>query len=200
MFGLLLRRHIDAAVALAKKSDVAVLGLGLCGDNYGLNGGRKLGDPEGEDITCFTIEETETTDRLSLELPGLQMRLLQAVVATGTPVVVFVINAGPVDLSWAKENVAAIVSAGYGGEYGGQGIADVLTGAYNPGGALTYTLHTEEFARKQPYDSMEMRPNKTTGAPGRGYRFLDTEGCPGCLSWPFGYGGSCASATTAFSC
>ena len=40
--------------------------------------------------------------------------------ATGKPVVVFVINAGPVDLSWAKENVAAVVSAGYGGEYGGQ--------------------------------------------------------------------------------
>ena len=41
-----------------------------------------------------------------------------------------------------------------------------------------------------PYDSMEMRPNKTTGAPGRTNKFLDTAGCPDCLSWPFGYGGS----------
>ena len=125
------KAHIDAAVTLAKNSDIVVIGLGLCGDNYGLNGGRKLGDPEGEDKTCFTIQETETTDRLSLGLPGLQLPLLKAVVATGTPVVLFVINAGPVDLSWAKSNVAAIVSAGYGGEYGGQGIADVLTGTYN---------------------------------------------------------------------
>ena len=80
-----------------------------------------------------------------------QLTLLKAVVATGVPVVLFVINAGPVDLSWAKENVAAIISAGYGGEQGGQGIADVLTGAYNPGGALAYTLHTQAFATKTPY-------------------------------------------------
>ena len=64
----------------------------------------------------------------------------------------------------------------------------MLTGAYNPGGALAYTLHTQKFASITPYDSMEMRPNKTSGSPGRTYRFL--EGCPGCLSWPFGYGGS----------
>ena len=93
-------RHIAEAVALAKRSDVAVVGLGLCGDNYGLNSGRKIGDPEGEDTTCFAIQETETTDRLSLALPGLQLPLLKAIVATGTPVVLFVINAGPVDLTW----------------------------------------------------------------------------------------------------
>jgi hypothetical protein len=55
--------HIAAAVSLAKASDVAVVGLGLCGDNY-WGGGTK------EDSTCFAIQETETTDRLDLELPG----------------------------------------------------------------------------------------------------------------------------------
>jgi hypothetical protein len=65
-------------------------------------------------MQCLTIQETETTDRLDLRLPGWQLPLLKAVAATGTPVVLFVINAGPVDLSWAKAdpNVAAIVSAG----------------------------------------------------------------------------------------
>ena len=82
------------------------------------------------------------------------MPLLKAVVATGTPVILFIINAGPVDLSWAKSNVAAMVSAGYGGEYGGQGIADVLTGQYNPGAALSYSLYTERHATATPYDLM----------------------------------------------
>jgi hypothetical protein len=123
-------QYIAEAVALAKRSDIAIVGLGLCGDNCmhanprqpllhplgvhtakpghclschadGLNTGRKVGDPEGEDTTCFTIQETETTDRRSLALPGLQLPLLKAIVGTGTPVVLFVINAGPVDLSWS---------------------------------------------------------------------------------------------------
>ena len=111
----------------------------------------------------------------------------------------------------AKDNVAAIISAGYGGQVGGQGIADVITGRYNPGstparlscsapctlslcvlthagGALSYTWHTEHFAKLTPYDSMEMRPNGTNGSPGRTHRYLDVEACPDCLSWPFGYG------------
>jgi hypothetical protein len=65
----------------------------------------------------------------------------------GTVNYVRTLKAGPVDLSWAKENVAAIISAGYGGEFGGQAIADVLTGVYNPGGALPYTLYTQHYAR-----------------------------------------------------
>jgi beta-D-xylosidase 4 len=100
----------------------------------------------------------------------------------------------------AKDNVAAIVSAGYGGQYGGQGIADVITGAYNPGGALSFSWHTEKFAKITPYDSMEMRPNKSTtgggGGPpvGRTYRYLDTGACPDCVSWHFGFGLSVSAA------
>lgn len=178
--------NIHKAVALAKRSDVAIVGLGLCGDNY-------WGGGKNEDPTCVEIQETETTDRLSLALPGWQLPLLKAVAATGVPVVLFMINAGPVDLTWAKEHIDAIVSVGYNGEYGGQAIADVLTGAYNPGGALSYTLHTQTFADRTPYDSMEMRPNTTSGSPGRTHRFLETSGpagCPDCIGWSFGFGRS----------
>lgn len=185
------REHIAKAVAAAKRSDVAVVGLGLCGDNY-------WGGGKNEDPTCVEIQETETTDRLSLMLPGWQLPLLKAVVATGVPVVLFVINAGPVDLTWAKKHIDAIISVGYNGEYGGQAVADVLTGAYNPGGALPYTLYTQAFADFTPYDSMEMRPNKTTGSPGRTYRFLEesgSTGCPDCVSWPFGFGRSYTTFT-----
>ena len=135
--------HIAEAVEAAAWADVAVVGLGLCGDNYVGGNSSTSGGPAKQDSTCYFEQETETTDRLSLRLPGWQLPLLQAVAASGTPVVLFVINAGPVDLSWAKEHVDAIVSAGYGGEYGGQALADVLTGAYNPGGALPYTAYTQ---------------------------------------------------------
>ena len=165
-----------------------MVGLGLCGDNYV---GGNTTSPAKEDSTCYFEQETETTDRLSLRLPGWQLPLLQAIAASGTPVVLFVINASPVDLSWAKEHVDAIVSAGYGGEFGGQALVDVLTGAYNPGGALSYTFYTEKYASRTPYDSMEMRPNTTSGSPGRTYRFLETTGeagCADCHSWPFAAG------------
>ena len=171
--------HLSEAVALAQRSDVAIVVLGLCGDNY--NGG-----PPKEDPTCFAIDEAEGTDRTSLALPGAQLPLLKRVVATGTPVVLVVINAGPVDLSWAKKNVLSILSAGYGGQYTGQAVADALFGTYNPGGALSFSWFAERFAKLAPYMSMEMRPNATSGSPGRTHRFFDAEKCgPECLSWPF---------------
>ena len=69
----------------------------------------------------------------------------------------------------------------------------MLTGVYNPGGALSYTAHTQRFADVTPYDSMQMRPNRSngSGSPGRTHRFFDgsaATGCPACASWPFGFG------------
>ena len=104
-----------------------MVGLGLCGDNY--NGG-----PPHEDSTCFKIDESEGTDRHNVSLPGHQMVLFRALVATGKPLVVFTMNAGAVDLAEIKAAGVPIVSAGYGGEFGGQALVDVLVGDYNPGG------------------------------------------------------------------
>jgi len=139
--------------------------------------------PPNEDPTCYSIDESEGTDRRTLVLPGMQQTLFDAVHAAGTPVVVFLMNAGPVDISAIKASGVPIVSGGYGGEFGGQAIVDVLTGLYNPGGALTMTVYPEEFAHKAHYYDMTMRPDAVTGNPGRGYRFTTISPL-----WKFGFG------------
>lgn len=111
------KKEIDIAVENALKSDVAVVVLG---------GGQR---------TCG-----ENKSRTSLELPGRQLQLLQAVQATGKPVVLVLINGRPLSVNWADKFVPAILEAWYPGSKGGTAIADVLFGDYNPGGKLTVTF------------------------------------------------------------
>ena len=81
----------------------------------------------------------EAASRSSLELPGRQLELLQAVVATGTPVVLLVMNGRPLDLRWAAENVPAILDIWYPGTQGGAAVANLLFGDVSPGGKLPFT-------------------------------------------------------------
>ena len=111
------KKDIDRAVENALKSDVAVVVLG---------GGQR---------TCG-----ENKSRTSLELPGRQLQLLQAVQATGKPVVLVLINGRPLSVNWADKFVPAILEAWYPGSKGGIAVADVLFGDYNPGGKLTVTF------------------------------------------------------------
>lgn len=111
------RAMMDSAVAIAKKSDVAIMVMG---------GSIKTAG--------------ENKSRTSLALPGHQLDLIKEVVATGTPVVVVFINSQPVSFNWVKEKVPGIIEAWYPGEYGGTAIANVLFGDYNPGGKLTLTF------------------------------------------------------------
>lgn len=111
------KKDIDKAVENALKSDVAVVVLG---------GGQR---------TCG-----ENKSRTSLELPGRQLQLLQAVQATGKPVVFVLINGRPLSVNWADKFVPAILEAWYPGSKGGIAVADVLFGDYNPGGKLTVTF------------------------------------------------------------
>lgn len=109
--------QIDSAAALAAASDVAVVVLG---------GGQR---------TCG-----ENKSRTSLDLPGRQLDLLRAVWATGTPVVLVLINGRPLTINWAQQNVPAIIEAWYPGSQGGRAVAEALFGDYNPGGKLTVTF------------------------------------------------------------
>ncbi|MGZ4493455.1 MAG: beta-glucosidase BglX [Nocardioides sp.] len=81
----------------------------------------------------------EGASRSSLELPGRQLELVQAVVRTGTPVVLLVMNGRPLDLRWPAENVPAILEIWYPGTRGGEAVANLLLGDVSPGGRLPFT-------------------------------------------------------------
>jgi beta-glucosidase len=111
------RKGIEEAVATAKDADIAVVALGDSTKTVG-----------------------ETASRTSLDLPGRQEELLEAVYATGKPVVLVLLNGRPVSINWADRYVPAILEAWFPGAQGGTAIADVLFGDYNPGGKLTVTF------------------------------------------------------------
>jgi beta-glucosidase len=81
----------------------------------------------------------EAASRSSLELPGRQLDLLKAVVATGTPVVLLLMNGRPLDLRWAVDKVPAILEIWYPGTQGGTAAARLLFGEVSPGGKLPFT-------------------------------------------------------------
>ena len=111
------KAEIEKAVENARKSDVAIVVLG------------------GNNRTCG-----ENKSRTSLELPGHQLQLLQAVVSVGKPVVLVLVNGRPLAINWADKYVDAILEAWYPGSQGGKAVADILFGDYNPGGKLTVTF------------------------------------------------------------
>ena len=82
----------------------------------------------------------EGKDMASLNLTGSQQELLEAVHSTGTPTIVVLINGRPLSSCWAAEHVPAIIEAWMCGEQGGNAVADVLFGDYNPSGKLPITI------------------------------------------------------------
>jgi beta-glucosidase len=142
--------RIAEAAALARGSDVAVVVVGL--------------------------EEGEFRDRAFLKLPGRQEALLQAVAATGRPVVVVIVGGSAVTMSPWLEKVGAVMQAWYPGETGGIAVADVLFGAYNPAGRLPITFPMAEGQLPLSYN------HKPTG---RGDDYLDLTGM---ALFPFGFG------------
>ena len=107
------REGIAAAVGLAKESDVAIIAVG---ESAAMSG--------------------EASSRTSLDLTGRQQELVEAVLATGTPTVVVLINGRPLTIRWIAQHVPAILEAWFSGTQGGHAIADALFGDVNPGGKL----------------------------------------------------------------
>jgi beta-glucosidase len=112
-------RLIARAVEAARASDVALLVVG-----------------GNEDTNKEGWADNHLGDRDSLDLVGRQNDLVRAVLATGKPVVVMLINSGPLSVTYIAENVPAILEGFYLGEETGTGVADVLFGDYNPSGKL----------------------------------------------------------------
>lgn len=105
------------AVDLAKASDVAIVFVGEIADMVG-----------------------EAASRATLDLPGRQMELVQAIHATGKPVIVVLVNGRPLSVGWIVNNVPAILESWMGGTQSGNAIADILFGDVNPGGKLPVTV------------------------------------------------------------
>jgi beta-glucosidase len=145
-------KDIASAVNKAREADVTILGLG---ERQGISG--------------------EGFDRSSLNLPDNQEQLLEAVVATGKPVVLVLENGRPLTLPWAKEHVPAILEAWYPGEFGGQAIAETLFGDNDPAGRLTVS-----FPR-----SIGQLPDFYSADPSRKRKYVDNDGE---ALFPFGFG------------
>ncbi|UGU17470.1 glycoside hydrolase family 3 C-terminal domain-containing protein [Sinomicrobium kalidii] len=135
---------IRGAVRAAEQAEVAVVVLGGSSardfkTKY-IETGAATVDPDAKPKVVSDMESGEGYDRSTLDLLGKQMELLRAVVNTGTPTVLVLIKGRPLLLNWPSENVPAILDAWYPGQEGGNAIADVLFGDYNPAGRLPVSV------------------------------------------------------------
>ena len=139
----------------------------------------------GADVAIVVVGEWqnmigEMASRSSLELPGRQLELLQAVVATGTPVVLLVMNGRPLDLRWPAENVPAILDIWYPGTQGGAAVANLLFGDASPGGKLPFT-----WPRTVGQVPMIYAHTRSHEPENQGRRYWDEASTP---LFPFGHG------------
>src|SRR5208337_126096 len=150
------------AVQIAERSDIAIMVLGEAQDMSG-----------------------ESASRSSLDLPGKQEQLLEAVVASGKPVILVLLNGRPLNISWAAEHVPAILEAWYPGSQGGSAIVNLLYGKVVPGGKLPFTWPRDVGQVPIFY------AHNTTHAPRtQSRRYWNEESTP---LYPFGFGLSYAN-------
>ena len=148
------------AIENGKKSDVIILVLGIS---------PRLEGEQGE-----AIESDLQGDRLDIELPGTQEKLLIELHRLGKPIVLVLTGGSALTFSFAKENISSILYAWYPGEEGGKAVADVIFGNYNPAGRLPITL----------YNSIDQLPDvRNYSMEGRTYRYFR-----GDVLYPFGFG------------
>ena len=127
---------IEAAVAAARKADVVVACVGGSSARDFKTSYEETGAASTSSATLSDMESGEGFDRATLGLMGLQERLLKALRLTGKPLVVVYIEGRPLLKNWAAEHANALLTAFYPGQEGGDAIADVLFGDYNPAGRL----------------------------------------------------------------
>ena len=151
----------DEAVSVAKQADVVVAFVGLSPDL------------EGEEMPVH-VEGFSGGDRTDIALPAVQRQLLEALSATGKPLVVVLMNGSALAIDWAQQHAAAILEAWYPGEEGGTAIAQTLAGENNPAGRLPITFYAS-VKDLPPFEDYSMK-NRT-------YRYY--QGKP---LYSFGYG------------
>ncbi len=149
------------AIAAAKAADVVIAVLGI------------TSELEGEEMPV-SEEGFKGGDRTNIDMPKPEEALLEAVTATGKPVVLVLANGSALSVNWAKEHANAILESWYAGEEGGAAIAETLSGKNNPAGRLPVTFYTG-VDQLPPFEDYAMK--------GRTYRYF--EGKP---LYPFGFG------------
>ncbi len=155
------REYEQEALSLAARSDAVVLFLGLS---------PRL---EGEEMKV-KVEGFDGGDRVSLDMPRTQEDLLKKIVELKKPTVLVLMNGSAVAINWARDNVDGIIDAWYPGQAGGDAIADVLFGDYNPAGRLPITFY-KGANQLPPFSDYAMK--------GRTYRYFSGEPL-----FPFGFG------------
>jgi len=135
-----LHSAIDSAVTAAKRSDIVVMVVGGSSARDFKTSYAETGAAVTTKENISDMESGEGFDRASLDLLGRQMELLKAVKATGKPVIVVYIEGRPLNMNWAAENADALLTAWYPGQEGGNAIADILFGDYNPAGRLPISV------------------------------------------------------------
>ncbi len=152
---------IQQAVDAAKEAEAVILVLGLS---------QRL---EGEEMS-IKIDGFLGGDRTKLNLPAVQENLLNTISATGKPVIVVLMNGGALSVNNAQEKAAAVILAGYPGQQGGNAVADVLFGDFNPAGRLPVTYY-KSIDQLPAFEDYNMQ--------GKTYRYFTQEPL-----YPFGYG------------
>ena len=144
---------------------------------------------QGADAIVLFVGEDEkmvgeNLSRTSLDLPGHQKKLLTALSKTGKPLIVVLINGHPLSVNYADRQADAILEAWFPGEFGGQAIAEVIFGSYNPGGKLPVTVlrSVGQIPYNFPYKPHSQRGQAQEGPNGTGDSRVVTE------LYPFGFG------------
>jgi beta-glucosidase len=151
----------EEALDAAKSADAVIFVGGL------------TGDVEGEEMKV-SYPGFSGGDRTDLRLPGTQQKLLEALQATGKPVILVLTTGSALAVDWAKAHLPAILVAWYPGQRGGTAVADVLFGDVSPAGRLPVTFY-KETEKLPAFDDYSMQ--------GRTYRYFQGEAL-----YPFGYG------------
>ncbi|PKM11443.1 MAG: beta-glucosidase BglX [Gammaproteobacteria bacterium HGW-Gammaproteobacteria-5] len=154
---------IDEAVRAAREADVIIAAVG---ESRGMS--------------------HESSSRTSLTLPASQQALLEALAATGKPLVVVLMNGRPLQLGWVKDNADAVLETWFAGTEGGHAIAEVLLGAHNPSGKLPISFPRSVGQIPTYYNHPRLGRPYVEGRPGN-YTSQYFEEPNGAL-YPFGYG------------
>ncbi|MGM1050025.1 MAG: glycoside hydrolase family 3 N-terminal domain-containing protein [Bacillota bacterium] len=171
------KEGFDLALSCAEQADTVVMVLGgSSARDFGegtidlRTGASKVTEHAWSDMDCG-----EGIDRMTLQLSGVQLELLQEIHKLGKPVVVVLINGRPIAEPWMDKHAHAILEAWYPGQEGGHAIADILFGDVNPSGRLTISIpkHVGQL------------PVYYHGKRSRGKRYLEDDSQP---RYPFGYG------------